>query len=115
MDTREALAKRVGDGIAWRAAAQPEPDDEGRNRRSADALTELAAYVMTLSPTDRRLQAIAELDLRQDAFTGTEDEVDRLIAGYGSNRHLQSHPDTFLGDLIVIADEKARLTRRARG
>lgn len=114
MDMRDGLAKRLGSGAAWRTAeSKGHPDDDG-NRRSADALTELAGYVMTLPANDRRLETMAGLSFGEEAFPSSGDEVDRLIAGYGANRHIQAHPDTFLRDLVGIADRKAQTIRLSR-
>lgn len=114
MDIREDLAKRVGEGAAWRDTADTDSEE---NERSAYALRELAAHVMTMAPADSRLQAIADIDLRKDTFPGGGDEIDQLIAGYGGNRHLQSHPDTFMRNLVGIVDRKAQVARlnRKRG
>ena len=111
---REGLAKRLGSGAAWRTAEREEhPEDDG-NRRSADALTELAGHVMTLPANDHRLEAMAGLSFGEDAFPSSGDEVDQLIARYGVNRRLQAHPDTFLRDLVGIADRTAQTSRRSR-
>jgi hypothetical protein len=65
-----------------------------------------------------RLQAIAELGLPAGTFPDNEDVVDQMIAAYGSNRQAQSHPDTFLRNLVAVADKVAkerRLSRRRAG
>ena len=114
MDVRERLARRLGSGAAWRTAQSAEhPEDDG-NRRSADALTELAGHVMTLPLDDSRLNAIAELSFGERVFSGVGDEVDQLIVRYGSNRHLQPDPASFLRELVGIADRNAQESRRAR-
>jgi hypothetical protein len=107
MDTREELVKRLGSGAAWRTARIAADPDDDNNRRSAEALAELAGHVTTLPADDRRLEAIAGLSLREGTFSENGDEVDELIARYGANRRLQSHPDTFLRALATIADRNA--------
>jgi hypothetical protein len=107
VDIREELAKRVTEGAAWRDKG----NTEGENRRSVDALRELATHAMTLAPGDRRLQAIAELEFGKGTFPDSGNDIDRLIAGYGGNRRMQPHPDTFLRDLVGIADQRAQLRR----
>lgn len=114
MAIREELVHRLGRGAGWRSAQNEEhPDDEG-NRRSRDALTELAGHVSTLPAEDRRFEAIAALHFSEDAFSPTGDEVDRLIARYGSNRHLQPNPDSFLRELVGIADRERDASRRRK-
>jgi hypothetical protein len=54
------------------------------------------------------------LHFGEDAFSPTGDEVDRLIARYGSNRRLQANPDTFLRELIGIADRERKASRRRK-
>jgi hypothetical protein len=114
MDARDELAKRVDSGAAWRTTHSAENPKDEHSRRSAYALVELAGYVKTLPPDDRRFDAIAGLNFGQHDFPGTDDDVDKLIARYGSNSHLQSHPDTFLRELVVIADRGARSRRQSR-
>lgn len=112
MEIRQGLATRLSSGAAWRAALSAEhPEDDG-NRRSAYALTELADHVMALSADDSRLEALAALSFDEHAFPSVGDEVDRLIARYGANRHMQPHPDTFLRDLVGIANRTAGESRR---
>jgi hypothetical protein len=111
-DIRERLAERIKSAAAWRTAQSTEHPEDEANRRSAEALTGLAGHVMTLLPGDRRLEVIAALNFAEHPFPGG-DEVDQLIARYGANRHLQSHPDTFLRDLVGIADRHTQISRRA--
>jgi hypothetical protein len=112
-DIRERLAERIKSAAAWRTAQSAEHPEDDANRRSAEALTGLAGHVMTLPPSDRRLEVIAGLSFAEHPFPGG-DEVDQLIARYGANRHLQSHSDTFLRDLVGIADRNTQIGRRAR-
>ena len=112
MAIREELVHRLRSGAGWRSAQNEEhPDDEG-NRRSRDALAELAGHVSTLPAGDRRFESIAALRFSEDAFSPTGDDVDRLIARYGSNRRLQPNPDSFLRELIGIADRERDASRR---
>lgn len=114
MDVREGLAKRLDSGAAWRTAESEEhPEDDG-NRRSAEALTELVEHVMALPTDDHRLEAMAGLSFGDDAFPSSGNDVDQLIARYGVNRHLQAHPDTFLRELVGIADRNAQMSRHSR-
>jgi hypothetical protein len=114
MDMREGLARRLVSGAAWRTAeSKKHPEDDG-NRRSADALTDLAGHVMTLRATDHRLETMAGLSIGEDAFPSSGDDVDQLIVRYGANRRLQADPDTFLRDLVGLADRNGRTSRRNR-
>jgi hypothetical protein len=114
VDVREALAKRLGTGAAWREAQVAEDPEVEGSRRSAYALNELVGLVMTLSENDHRLEAIAGLSIGEGPFSGSGDQVDELIARYGANRHLQPHPDSFLHELVGIADRDARSSREER-
>ena len=112
MDVREGLANRIDSGAAWRTEQNREhPEDEG-NRRSRDALAQLAGHVMTLSASDQRLEAIGGMTFCELAFSADGDDVDQLIARYGSNRRLQADPDAFVRDLVGIADRNAPVRRR---
>jgi hypothetical protein len=111
MDIREGLANRVDSGVAWRTEQNREHPEDESNRRSRDALTQLADYVMTLSAGDRRLEAIGGMPFSEVAFSAAGDDVDQLIARYGSNRHLQADPDAFIRDLVGIADRNAQVRR----
>ncbi len=114
MDIRQGLAGRVDAGAAWRDTGD-QTAQQGGNRRSADALRELSEHVMGLPATDARLQAIAELGMPAGAFPADKHVVDQMVAAYGSNRRAQSHPDTFLRNLVAVADKVAkerRLNRR---
>lgn len=113
MDIRQGLAGRVDAGAAWRDSGD-QTAAQGGNRRSADALRELSEHVMDLPPGDGRLQAIAELGLPDGAFPDDEHVVDQMIAAYGSNRQAQSHPDTFLRNLVAAADKVAKERRLSR-
>jgi hypothetical protein len=113
MDIREGLAARVDAGAAWRDSGD-QTAAQGGNRRSADALRELSEHVMGLPQTDGRLQAIAELGVPDGAFPDADHAVDRMIAAYGSNRQAQSHPDTFLRNLVAVADKVAKDRRLSR-
>src|SRR5688572_29434908 len=114
MAIREELVRRLGSGADWRSAQNEEhPDDEG-NRRSRDALAELAGHVATLPAEDRRFEAMGALYFCEDAFSPTGDEVDRLIARYGSNRHLQPNADDFLRELVELADRERDTSRRRK-
>lgn len=109
-DTRAALAARLGDAVAWRAAAG-DGGDPARSLRIADALQELADHVRELPATDARIRTIGTLDLQEGSFPVTSDPVDRLIAAYATNRHMQAHPATFMADLAEIAEQQADETR----
>jgi hypothetical protein len=113
MNVREGLANRVDSGAAWRTAQNGEHPEDESNRRSRDALTQLAGHVMTLPVSDQRLEAIGGMTFCELAFSADGDEVDQLIARYGSNPRLQAHPDTFLRDLVRIADRNAQVSRRS--
>ncbi|HEY8200277.1 MAG TPA: hypothetical protein VII47_02885 [Actinomycetota bacterium] len=111
MDVREGLANRVDSGAAWRTEQSREHPEEESNRRSRDALTQLAGYVMTLPASDQRLEAIGRMTFSELAFSADGDDVDQLIARYGSNRRLQADPDAFIRDLVGIADRNAPVSR----
>lgn len=113
MGVREGLAERLDRGAAWRTAESEEHPDDESNRRSAEALTELVGHVMALPANDHRLEAMAGLRFGGDAFPSSGNDVDQLIARYGTNRHLQAHPDTFLRDLVGIADRNAHMSRHS--
>jgi hypothetical protein len=113
MNVREGLANRVDSGAAWRTAQNGEHPEDESNRRSRDALTQLAGHVMTLPVSDQRLDAIGGMTFCELAFSADGDEVDQLIAQYGSNPRLQAHPDTFLRDLVGIANRNAQVSRRS--
>src|SRR5205823_10873797 len=87
------------------------PEDE-RNPTSRDPLMQLARHVMTLSASHQRLEAIGGMTFCELAFSADGDDVDQLIARYGSNRRLQADPDAFVRDLVGIADRNASVSRR---
>jgi hypothetical protein len=113
MDVREGLANRVGSGAAWRTAQNGQHPEDESNRRSRDALTDLASHVMALPVGDQRLETIGGMTFSELDFSADGDDIDQLIVGYGSNPRLQAHPDTFLRDLVVIADRNTQVSRRS--
>jgi hypothetical protein len=86
----------------WRRRKAEEYDRDERNVRTANALQELGAFVLSLPPDDQRLR-----DLQRLAGTGDEFTPDqRVLYELGRFRFHQPDAsiDAFLTQLVVLAE-----------
>ena len=86
----------------WRRRKAVEYDRDERNVRTANALVEFGAYVMSLPPDDQRLR-----DLQRLAGTGEDFTPDqRVLYELGRFRFFQpdASMDAFLTQLVALAE-----------
>ena len=86
----------------WRRRKAEEYDRDERNVRTANALMEFGAYVMSLPPDDQRLR-----DLQRLAGTGEDFTPDqRVLYELGRFRFFQpdASMDAFLTQLVALAE-----------
>lgn len=86
----------------WRRRKAEEYDRDERNLRTANALQELGAFVLSLPPDDQRLR-----DLQRLAGTGEDFTPDqRVLYELGRFRFFQPDAsiDAFLTQLVALAE-----------
>jgi hypothetical protein len=101
--TRAAFADFLREQAEWRRARADEWPEDPRNRRSSEALNELASWVMTLPNDDERLQHIADCFPEEPPFLPVGDDVARFAARYGFS--FPADPDRFLNSFVALTDE----------
>ena len=99
---QQSLADFCRTTAAWRRRKAEEYDRDARNIRTADALDELAQYVLTLPASEPRLVALHRLAATGDDFTPDQ----RVL--YELGRYRFHHPDAglapFLDTLVTLAE-----------
>ena len=76
--TRAAFADFLREQAEWRRARADEWPEDPRNRRSAEALSELASWVMRLPNGDERLRHLADCFPEEPPFLPVGDDVVRF-------------------------------------
>jgi hypothetical protein len=109
--TRAAFAEFLREQAEWRRARADEWPEDPRNRRSCEALNELASWVMGLPDGDERLQHLADRFPDEPPFLPVGDDVARFAARYGFS--FTADPDRFLTSFVALIDEIE--TRRQSG
>jgi hypothetical protein len=97
MYQRDLLAQHLREQSEWRAAKAEEYPEDARNRRCAEALANLAAYVDARPDDDPVIERLAAVAYFEDLYMPAE-EAGRMISRYGFDRFTPP-PDEFLGDL----------------
>lgn len=102
---KSAMANYLSTVAAWRRRKADEYDRDARNLRSADAIDDLAAFVLTLPGDDPRLHRLGELAMDGELFapgqqTSYEIGRFRFFTETGD-------PDAFLSYVVELAERDA--------
>jgi hypothetical protein len=92
---RALLADFVRQRAQWRAAQARQWPEDPRNARSAEALDQLALWVMELPDSDERLRKIADVCTDETPFLPAGENAARFTARYGYT--FTPNADRFLG------------------
>ncbi len=95
------LAAFCRNTAVWRRRKAEEYDRDARNLRTASALDDLAAHVLSLPPDDGRLRELQRLAGTAEAFTPDQ----RVLYELGRFRfhHAETGLDPFLDTLVELA------------
>jgi hypothetical protein len=72
---KEIIGEYLDGRADWRQRKAEEYPDDKRNQRSADGISELAAYVRALPEDDERLRELSQLAIYGDVFSPFESQT----------------------------------------
>lgn len=101
--TKAAFADFLRQRAEWRRARADEWPEDPRNRRSSEALSELASWVMRLPNGDERLRHLADCFPEEPPFLPVADDVARFAARYGYS--FPADPDRFMNSFVALTVE----------
>ena len=101
--TRAAFADFLHGQADWRDARAHEWPEDPRNKRSSEALHDLASWVMALPENDERLRQLAECFTDEAPFLPVGDDLAHFAARYGFS--FPADPDRFMNSFVTLMVE----------